>query len=62
MSRDSSFVLGSILTSPIEVESILQTLALGKASGPDTINNMILKELLKNCQLLYLNYSISSYI
>lgn len=37
--------LSSISTSPTEVESILKSLQLGKATGPDAINNCILKEL-----------------
>ena len=30
-----------------KVESVLKALQIGKASGPDTINNRILKELAK---------------
>lgn len=41
----SPFSLEAISTSPTEVESILKSLSLGKASVPDTFNNMILKEL-----------------
>ena len=37
--------LNFISTSPPEVESILKSLQLGKATGPDAINNRILKEL-----------------
>ena len=37
--------LNSILTSPQEVESILKSLKLGKASGPDEISNHILNKL-----------------
>ena len=37
--------LNSIIISPLEVKSVLQTLKLGKASGPDLVNNRILKEL-----------------
>ena len=37
--------LNSISTSPHEVESILKSLQLGKASGPDEISNHILKKL-----------------
>ena len=37
--------LNSISTSPHEVESILKSLQLGKASGPDDISNHILKKL-----------------
>ena len=32
-------------TSPFEVETILKYLQLGKATGPDAINNRVLKEL-----------------
>ena len=37
--------LYSISTSPHEVESILKSLQVGKASGPDEISNHILKKL-----------------
>ena len=37
--------LNSIILTPFEVESVLQTLKIGKASGPDGISNRILKEL-----------------
>ena len=37
--------LNFISTSPPEVESILKSLQLGKATGPDAMNNRILKEL-----------------
>ena len=37
--------LNFISTSPYEVESILKSLQLGKASGPDKISNHILKKL-----------------
>ena len=37
--------LNNISTSPHEVESILKSLPLGKATGPDAINNRILREL-----------------
>ena len=36
--------LNSISASPV-VESILKSLQLGKATGPDAINNRVLKEL-----------------
>ena len=32
-------------TSPLEVETVLKSLQLGKATGPDAINNRVLKEL-----------------
>ena len=35
--------LSSIVTSAEEVKSILETLKIGKASGPDSINNYVLK-------------------
>ncbi|MEW8548517.1 MAG: reverse transcriptase family protein [Candidatus Thiodiazotropha sp.] len=37
--------LDTISITSAEVKSVLQTLKLGKSSGPDTINNRILKEL-----------------
>lgn len=37
--------LNTILISPSEVEDILRSLKIGKASGPDMINNRVLKEL-----------------
>ena len=37
--------LNSISSSPPEVESILKSLQLSKATGPDAINNRILREL-----------------
>ena len=36
--------LDSIVFMPTEVKDILNTLKLGKASGPDNVNNRILKE------------------
>ena len=38
-------IYNSISTSPHEVESILKSLLLDKTSGPDEINNCILKAL-----------------
>ena len=35
--------LSVIMTSPDEVKSVLETLKIGKASGPDYINNYMLK-------------------
>ena len=53
--------LDSIVLSPPEVESVIKTLATGKASGPDGLNNRVLKELANGisepfCSLL--NYSL----
>ena len=39
--------LNKIVITPLEVESILKTLKLGKASGPNGLNNRVLKELSK---------------
>ena len=39
--------LDSIILNSIEVESVLKSLASGKASGPNELNNGILKELSK---------------
>ena len=41
------FSLNSIYITANEVESVLKALQTGKASGPDAINNIILKELTK---------------
>ena len=37
--------LNTIVLTPLEVESVLKTLTVGKASGPNGLNNRILKEL-----------------
>lgn len=37
--------LNTLFTTPQEVQSILSSLPLGKAAGPDSINNRILKEI-----------------
>ncbi|MES9991692.1 MAG: reverse transcriptase domain-containing protein, partial [Candidatus Thiodiazotropha sp.] len=37
--------LSNIVLSPIEVESILKTLTIGKASGPNALNNRVLREI-----------------
>ena len=37
--------LNTIVLTPLEVESVLKTLTLGKASGSNGLNNRILKEL-----------------
>ena len=36
--------MSSLVISPLEVESIMKCLPLGKAVGPDGINNRILRE------------------
>ena len=41
------FTLNSMSITGDEVESVLKALQTGKASGPDAINNIILKELAK---------------
>ena len=38
-------VLKQVVTTPQEVKLILKSLKLGKAAGPDAVNNRILKEL-----------------
>ena len=47
---------------PVEVENVLKSLKTGRATGPDHINNRILKELSRPlsplCELL--NFSVSS--
>ena len=55
--------LNSISTSPHEVESILNSLQLGKASGPDEISNHILKKIATplSCPLRNLfNFSLAT--
>ena len=37
--------LSSIVFFPVEVESILKTLTVGKASGPNALNNRVLREM-----------------
>ena len=39
--------LNFLSTSPFEVETMLKSQQLGKATGPDAINNRVLKELAK---------------
>ena len=54
--------LDSIHFSPTEVKDILSTLKLGKASGPDNVNNRIVKEAaepLSNPLCDLFNYSMS---
>ena len=41
--------LSHIVLSPNEVERVIETLPIGKASGPNTISNCILREL--SCEL-----------
>ena len=36
--------LNSIILTPLEVESVLKSLPIGKASGPNGLSNRILKE------------------
>ena len=55
--------LKSISTSPLEVESILKSLQLGKETGPDAITNRILRELASPLSLPLsdlFNYSLST--
>ena len=53
--------LSTIALTPLEVASVLKTLVVGKASGPNGVNNRILKELSREisqplCSLF--NYSL----
>ena len=41
--------LSQIVLTPLEVESVLKTLTIGKASGPNELSNCILREL--SCEL-----------
>ena len=45
MTSQSDNMLNSVQFNPYEVETVLKSLKTGKASGPDSINNRILKEL-----------------
>ena len=61
----AGYTLNTIVFSPTEVEEILSCLKLDKASGPDNINNKILKEAAiplskRFCDLF--NYSMSKCI
>ena len=47
---------------PDEVESIQNALPLGKAAGPDGINNRILRELSKELAPPIVPFSISHYV
>ena len=44
MTSQSDNTLNSVHFTPYEVETVLKSLKTGKASGPDNINNCILKE------------------
>ena len=50
--------LDSVITTPQEVESTLKSLPLGKASGPDLINNQLLKDNLLPLSNLF-NFSLN---
>ncbi|MCG7879037.1 MAG: endonuclease/exonuclease/phosphatase family protein [Candidatus Thiodiazotropha taylori] len=61
--NDQTETLHSIQLTPSEIESCLKSLQTGKAAGPDTINNRLLKELSNPlshplCDLF--NYSLST--
>ena len=43
--------LNSIILTPVEVESVLKSLSIGKTSGPNGLSNRILKELPKELAL-----------
>ena len=56
--------LHTIVITPLEVKSVLKTLKLGKASGPDQVNNRILKELCNElatpfCNLFNISLNVS---
>ncbi|MCG8113035.1 MAG: reverse transcriptase domain-containing protein [Candidatus Thiodiazotropha taylori] len=53
--------LNNLVLTPLEVESVIQTLKTGKASGPNGLNNRILKELSKEISSPFcclFNYSL----
>ena len=60
------FLLNNIQFTPLEVQGVLETLELGKSTGPDNINNRVLKELslaLSNplCDLFHTSMSKSHF-
>ena len=52
--KNTTYKLDSIIVTPEEVRDTLKSLPIGKATGPDLINNRLLKEL---AQLLALSLS-----
>ena len=61
--QDDVPTLGTLNFTPVEVETVSKSLKTGKATGPDHINNRILKELSRPlssplCELF--NFSVSS--
>ena len=61
--QDNVSTLDTLNSTPIEVENVLKSLKTGKATGPDHINNRILKELSRPLSSpLYelFNFSMSS--
>lgn len=58
--------LADIVLNPSEVKSVLKTLATGKASGPNGLNNSVIKELANEisdplCSLFNYSLSLCSY-
>ena len=53
--------LESIVLTRIEVESVLKLLAVGKASGPNGLNNRILRELSKELSIPFCSLFNQSY-
>ena len=45
--------LNSIILSPLEVESVLKSLPIAKASGPDGLSNRVLRKLPKELSVPY---------
>ena len=45
--------LNSIIFSPLEVKSVLKSLPITKASGPDCLSNRVLRELSKELSVPY---------
>ena len=43
--KNTTYKLDSIIFTPEEVKDTLKSLPIGKAAGPDLINNQLLKEL-----------------
>ena len=61
--QDDVPTLDTLKFSPVEDENVLKSLKTGKATGPDHINNRILKELsrpISSPLCVLFNFSVSS--
>ena len=58
---DVNTTLSNILLTQLEVESVLKTLPVAKASGPDGLSNRILREFSKELLLPYSHFLTNHY-